>query len=326
MLGLAYNIASTIPVNTAIANWFVRMRGRALGAKMAIAGLSGVITLPIVAYLIETQGWRMACLIGGIIMFCIPVPLLWFGLKRYRPERYGLLPDGTKTEITHSDREQTIDAGVKYASSLQEVEYTLRQTVKTPAFWMLIITYASHQIATPVLNVHAIPLLTDMGINPVNAATMMALMVAISIPFRFIGGVLADRIAKARMKMLLAGAYLSQAIGFGIFLAFENVASVYFWFIFYGTGMGVAFAITPLIRARYFGRKAFGSIHGLANMIITPVGIIAPIYAGWIYDTTGSYSQTITIGAILLGISSFLTLFIIPPRPPARITSIHQIV
>ena len=60
------------------------------------------------------------------------------------------------------------------------------------------------------MNVHAIPLLTDMGLSTVRAAFMMSTMVMISIPFRFIGGVLADRSSKDKMRMLLAGAYLLQ--------------------------------------------------------------------------------------------------------------------
>jgi len=326
ILGTAYNVACSIPINTAIANWFVRLRGRALGTKMAIAGLSGVVILPIIAWLIDSQGWRMACVIGGLVMLCIPLPLLWFGLKRYRPEYYGLLPDGITAEEKDSDTELTIERGVKYASSFKEVEYTLRQAIKTPAFWMLIITHASHNLANPVVNVHAIPMLTDIGLNPVKAALMVAMMVACSIPFRFIGGVLADRAGKDRMKMVLAGAYLLQAGGFGIFLIFETELSIYFWFILYGIGMGMAFAMNPLMRARYFGRKAFGSINGVTQMLMTPAGMLAPIYAGWIWDNTGNYSQVIIISAVILAVSVLLSLLIIPPKPPVRITDIHQIV
>jgi len=234
VLGTAYNLASTIPVNTAIANWFVRLRGRALGTKIAMSGLSGVITLPIVAWLIDTYDWRTACVVGGVVMLCVPLVLLWFFLKRHRPEYYGLLPDGAKIEDkeTSEDTEQTIERGVKYASSFQEVEFTLRQAIKTPSFWMLIISHASHNLAVPVMNVHAIPLLTDMGLSTLRAAFMLSIVAATSIPFRFIGGILADRLSKGQLRMLLAGAYLLQALGFGIFLIYGTVTSVYFWYVF----------------------------------------------------------------------------------------------
>ncbi|MFC1978892.1 MFS transporter [Chloroflexota bacterium] len=326
LLGTAYNLASTIPVNTAITNWFVRLRGRALGTKITLAGLSGVITLPIVAWLIDTYDWRTACVVGGVVMLCVPLPLLALSLRRYRPEYYGLLPDGKKSEEKDADAEQTIDRGVKYASTFKEFEYTLRQAIKTPAFWMLIISHASHNMAVPVLNVHAIPLLTGMGLTTLRAAFTMSIMVWTSIPFRFIGGILADRVGKGKLRMLLAGSYLLQAIGFGVYIRYGTLTSVYIWLALYGVGMGTAFAANPLIRARYFGRKAFGSIHGLAQALMTPVGIAAPIYAGWVYDTNGSYMMAIKVGAITLVASVVLSLMIFPPKPPARITHIRDIV
>lgn len=331
LLGTAYNLTSTIPVNAAITNWFVRLRGRALGTKIALAALSGVITIRIITWLINAYDWRVACVVGGLVMVCIPLPLLWIFLRRYRPEYYGLLPDGAKAEIKAqkepaSDTEQSIDRGVRYASTFQEVEYTLRQALKTSSFWLLVLSHAGHNLAVPVMNVHAIPLLTDKGLDTVSAAGMMAIMVGASIPFRFMGGILADRVSKGRLRMLLAGAYMLQAISFGVFIGYDTVTSLYYWFALYGIGMGTAFAINPLLRARYFGRKAFGSIHGASQAIMAPFGIIAPIYAGWIHDTYGSYMLAVKVGAIMLAVSVVLTLLIFPPKPPARVTHIRQIV
>ncbi len=325
LLGTAYNLACTIPVNAAISNWFVRQRGRALGTKIALAGLSGVITVRVVAWLIDTYDWRIACVIGGVVMLCIPMPLLWTFLRRYRPEYYGLLPDGNVSQEENADEEQSINRGVTYASAFEEFEYTLRQAIKTPSFWMLIVSHASHNLAVPVMNVHAIPLLTDMGLSTSRAAFIVSILAMTSIPFRFIGGTLADRISKGRLRFLLAGAYALQAISFGIFIKIGTVTSVYYWFAIYGIGMGIAFAANPLIRARYFGRKAFGSIHGLAQALMTPFGIVAPIYAGWCYDRYGDYSLALNIGVIILAVSVVLSLLIFPPKPPKRITHIRDI-
>jgi nitrate/nitrite transporter NarK len=79
------------------------------------------------------------------------------------------------------------------------------------------------------------------------------------------------------------------------------------------------------MRARYFGRKAFGSIGGTSSMFVTPVGVIAPIYAGWVYDTTGSYMTAFTLFAVLLVVSASILPFIRPPKPPAQLTDVRQI-
>jgi len=154
----------------------------------------------------------------------------------------------------------------------------------------------------------------------------MSIWVTASLPTRFIGGWIADRIKISQLRFLTATAYFLQTIGVVIFLKYQSIAVIYVWFLLYGFGSGLATTANPLIRARYFGRKALGSIQGISSMLQTPVAVIAPIYAGWIYDTTGSYSRAFVQFAVLLGIASAVALFNLPPKPPERITDVRQIV
>ena len=80
------------------------------------------------------------------------------------------------------------------------------------------------------------------------------------------------------------------------------------------------------VRARYFGRKALGSIEGISRAVMTPAGIAAPIYLGWVHDTTGSYISALTIIGGLLAFSGVLAATIMPPKPPAQITDVRKIV
>ena len=98
--------------------------------KKRIAG--SIIILPIVTWLVTTQGWRMTNLIWAGVMFA-GVPLLWFFVKQNRPEYYGLLPDGATVEGEAADTSQMIDKGVEYAAEFGEAEFTLRQAMKTPS-------------------------------------------------------------------------------------------------------------------------------------------------------------------------------------------------
>ncbi|MFC1950908.1 MFS transporter [Chloroflexota bacterium] len=326
LMGTGFNIASSMPINAAIANWFVKKRGLATGIKRVLDGLSGVIVLPLVAWLIITQGWRMTCFIGGLVTLVVILPIVLFGVKQRRPEHYGLLPDGAKiTGEAAKDTSHMMDIGVKYASSVNELEFSLKQALRTPAFWMLILATASHNLAAPAINIHAIPFLTDTGIDPLGAASIMAIMVIVSIPFRFIGGIVADRVDKKQLRFILTVCYFLQAFGFGVFLLYQTTAMIYVWFVLYGVGLGMGSTLNSLIIARYYGRKAFGSIYGILQLLITPVGVLAPVYAGWSFDTTGSYNTAFSLVAILLAISAALMFFVRPPKPPARVTDTRQI-
>ena len=100
---------------------------------------------------------------------------------------------------------------------------------------------------------------------------------------------------------------------------------IYVWFIVYGIGMGLGFAFQALV-ARYFGRKAFGSIEGSLMMFMAPFSMVAPIYAGWVYDTTGSYITAFVLFTAALAFSGVLMALIPPPKPPAQITDVRKIV
>ncbi|UCH43165.1 MAG: MFS transporter [Dehalococcoidales bacterium] len=325
MLGTGCNIALTLPGDVAISNWFVRKRGLALSIKWVFSGLSGVLVLPLIALMIKYQDWRTACVAGGIAMAVIGLPLTLLFVKQRRPEYYGMLPDGATVEEETVDTEQMIDQGAEYAAEFGEIEFTARQAMRTPAYWLMILVQAIHGLVAPVMSIHCIPFLTDRGIDPLVAAGMMAIMLTASIPARFVGGFIADRISTGNLRFLMGVVYFLQAIGITIFLLNQTVAMIYVWFILYGIGHGASLTINNLMRARYFGRKALGSIRGSSMMFMTPVGVVAPIYAGWVYDTTGNYLNAFILFAGLLALSAAIFPFVKPPKPPAKVTDIRQI-
>jgi len=312
------NISLGMPMEVAIANWFIRKRGTALGIKRVFSGLSGTIGMPIVMYLIITFGWRMACVISGLVMWAGGLPLVWFFVKARRPEYYGLMPDGATKD--DEETEDVIEAGRKYAEEAGEVEFTTKEAFTTSAFWMIIIAYSFHGALYPVMNIHCIPFLTDRGMDPVVAAATMSIFITASIPARFLGGFIADRTKTNHIRFLLAGAFFMQCVGVTLFLFNQqSMLALYTFFILYGVGMGAAMPMTPVIRARYFGRRNFGTIAGFSNAFNMPVGFIGPIAAGFIFDYTGSYITAFILLAALLGISALLIMLAAPPklkRPP----------
>jgi len=219
-----------------------------------------------------------------------------------------------------------IDKGIEYAGEVQEVEFTLRQAIRTAAYWLIILAQASHSMAIPAILLHRMPFLTDMGIDPVKAALIIGVVSAASIPAFIVGGFLADRVKRGHLRFLLGGAYFLQAIGIAAFLLNQTIAMVYVFFILYYCALGISLPLTSAIFGRYFGRKGYGSIRGSSIMFITPVGVVSPIYAGWIYDTTGSYIAAFTLFAALLAFSAVVMSLSYPPKPPAEVTDIRKVV
>jgi len=154
----------------------------------------------------------------------------------------------------------------------------------------------------------------------------MGMMVFFTVPARFLGGVIADRVSKNRMPFLLAGSFLFQAAGIGAFCLSPSIATVYVMLILYGFGSGASTPLYLLILARFFGRKAYGSIHGSTNLIRAPIQFASPIYAGWVYDTTGSYMTAFVVFAVTAALATAVMLFAHPPKTPENITDVRQFV
>jgi nitrate/nitrite transporter NarK len=190
---------------------------------------------------------------------------------------------------------------------------------------LLVAINAAHSLIGGAIGIHTIPFLTDLGIDPLVAAGIMVVMIGSSVPARLFGGLVIDRIKTRHLRFVLLGSYLLQFAGIGIFLLFRSLPSIYAWYVLYGVGMGTAYVANPLLRARYFGRKSFGSIQGITALILTPFGVVAPVYAGWVYDTTGSYISAFTLFAGLLALSVVLIFFAKPAKPPEVIGDIRKI-
>jgi len=323
LIGFGLNLGLTIANDKALANWFIKKRGLAFGIRFTLLGISGVIMLPIVTWLVTTQDWRIACLVWAGVMLA-GAPLAWFFVKQQRPEYYGLLPDGATVEEEAADTSQMIDRGVDYATEVEEVEFTLRQAMKTQTYWMIVMAWVGSHLIMGGLSIHLIPFLTDMGIDPIVASGMMAMMVFFTIPARFLAGFLADRVRKDRMQFLLAGTFLLHTVGITAFLLNQTIAIVWVFLILLGFGSGASTPLKLTMQGRYFGRKAFASIQGTSMMFAAPAAVIAPVYAGWIYDTSGSYITAFILFAALGTLSTFLICLARPPKPPVQVTDVRK--
>lgn len=322
IIGIGQNMGSGLPIMKAITNWFVRKRGLALGLRMM---LTAALLTPLVTFFITTWGWRMACVIGGLGMWLVGLPLFWFGVKDQRPEFYGLLPDGAAPGEKTADVNQMIERGAKYASDFDEVEFSARQAVRTGAYWLLIVVQIGQAVGTQSLLVHFVPFLTDIGMSPAKAAATVSLAGIASIISRFVSGLVADRLGKNGLRFFMGGAFLLQAFGIAIFVWKQTISMVYPFLILYFFSMGIGLVLNSVIAGRYFGRKAFGLTRGISTIATMPLSMAAPVYLGWVYDTTGSYVTGFVTVAGVLVVAAIAMVLARPPKPPAQITDIHQI-
>jgi len=107
-----------------------------------------------------------------------------------------------------------------------------------------------------------------------------------------------------------------QVIGISTYLWFQNLPSVYVLLACHGVSSGAVTPLVILIIGRYFGRNSFGSILGTMIAFLAPVGLLSPVYYGWIFDTTGSYNIAFITALVFAAMATLLMLFVRIPKPP----------
>jgi sugar phosphate permease len=315
-MSIGFNLGFMHATSAAVAKWFVKKRSRALSFLIVGNGVGGATFVPIIAWLITQFGWRVATLILGIATLVIPLPLSF--LIRSTPEEMGLKPDGETTEPKNTASEPDYSlASVTDDMSLDEVNLTVREALKTRAFWIYAISMILRACILSSIVIHQIPHLTDIGIEYQTASNVLGLMVLMSIPGRFLFGWLGDRFSK---RILLFISCVLQGIGIFIFINASTLPLLYLFVVIYGLGYGGAIPLTVALRADLFGRKNYATIAGI-TMTLAMIGTVtAPLFAGYLYDTTQSYSLAFYIFVAMIVLSGFCFLMIPKTAQPVRQT------
>ena len=132
---------------------------------------------------------------------------------------------------------------------------------------------------------------------------------------RFVIGFLVDRVTRNRLRFLIMATLALQAIGITTFVLDRTLAAAYVLLVCSGIAIGAGMILDYTVRARYFGRKSFGSIQGASMLLTPPLAVLGPIYVGWVYDTTGSYVSAFAWLAALIAFFVAAMPFATPPRP-----------
>ncbi|MDD4877348.1 MAG: MFS transporter [Dehalococcoidales bacterium] len=314
VIALGYSAGFSRAATAAVANWFIRKRGRALGFYTLGAGLGGATIVPLIGWLISQYGWRTTVVIAGIGVWVIVIPLTL--VLRHKPEQYGYLPDGDvlvvkQTQIDIESSGVSVP-GKNIGDYSGEVNFTWREALHTSTFWILLLAGSARSIGMTSVVLHEVAYLTDIGISEVAAAAALGSMVAFSIPGRIIFGWLGDRFDKRYVLMV---SYVLQAIGIFVLTNVATIGQVYIFLAIYGIGYGGGIPVYVAMRGEYFGRKAFATIAGIFQTFLVIPTVVGPIFAGYIYDVTGSYNQAFLLFMLLYLVGAGIIPFIKRPKP-----------
>ncbi len=303
VMSMGTGLGSWLPMMTAINNWFSRRR--AIGMAVAMEGflIGGVILVPVLVWAIDPDipgrpGWRWTAAAIGIFLMAVAVPLS--RLVRNNPEEYGQQPDGQAPEPVPAEHEEsTAGAG--------EPSYTWQEAVRTQAFWLISIGHACSSIIIVTMMVHLGPMLDDRGFSLQTVGWVVATYTAVAAVFTLIGGYVGDRIP---IRWAIFAFSAIQSVAVAVLVVGESQAMAFLFGVLLGVGFGGRGPMTTAIRGIYFGRKAFASITGISMIPMNVLLLASPLFAGIMFDATGTYTVSFAVVSVVSFVGSALFLFL----------------
>jgi MFS family permease len=296
---------SLIPISVILSNWFVQRRGRAIGIAYTGVGFGTLLLTPVVGLLVASVGWRAAYVVSGVVLLALLTPVaLWF---TNRPEDIGLTPDG----LPRIGADVVPDA--TQASRLDAAGLRLADAVKTPAFWLVALTWLVTMMPLSAISLHQVPYLTDLGISTELASVVVGLVGGLSILGRIAAGTLSERFS---IQRIYAVCYVLMSLGIASLAAATSTGPTALapYVLCFGIAVGGCFALTALLVGDLFGGRALGEIFGMLGLAATVGGAAGGVGAGMLFDAFGSYDAVFALGIGLSLLGALLILFV--RRPP----------
>ncbi len=317
---VVFHTAAPIGASTVASRWFVRMRGRAIGVIYFCGAIGGVVFTMSAAVVIGNFGVAAAWITLGVI--CLAVALLPnLLLVAERPEDLGLRPDGDPLRQAQDERQDAQDvyggAGEEQGAAgirRDNESWTVREAIRTPAFWILAsVGFATFFVHAGV-NVHIAAYLRDQGLTLTDAASVVTASWVVSAAGSVGWGWLMERTAArllySVMLAMLAGAVLLLLMASGIAGALAAAAVI-------GLVAAGGNIIPAVVYADYYGRASLGKIRGMGEIGVLVGQSTGPLLAGVVFDIRGNYTFIFLAFAAIAAAASML---VINARRPVQNT------
>jgi sugar phosphate permease len=291
---------TTVVTMTAVARWFRKNIGKALGIMSSGFGAAGLL-IPGIVWIIDAYGWRTALIIFGLGIWIVGIPLAF--VVRDSPEQYGCLPDGASFD----------DLTVQDTLQDKEPAITIHEVFKQRTLLYLNLAEAIRFMCVASVMTHIMPYLSSIGMPRSSAGFIAAAVPLISIIGRFAFGWLGDVYDK---RYVTSVAFCLMAFGI-LALAFAHMKLCLFIFLlFFPFGFGGIAVLRGTVIREYYGINSFGIMMGIMMGFGATGGIIGPTLAGFVFDTSGNYHITWIGFSVLLFLAIALVLKIRPHVQP----------
>jgi len=279
-------------------NWFFRRRALAMALISSAVSLGGALLTPLLVMGVHGLGWRPAAMLAGLTFLAVGLPVAW-GL-RSTPESVGLTPLG-----------QEVPSGWEaHAPPGNEAhDFSVGEAMRSAAFWILVLGSILRLFGFNAILVHFIPILVWKGIAEPTAGLYLSALASLGILMHPLMGWLADRWPKPRVLAL------GMASGGVALLILLYGGSGILWLVLpLFVPVEALFPVTWATVGEFFGRRRFATVRGLVTMFVALGPVTGPVFAGRVYDTSGSYTLALQVFIVFFFLSAVVFGMLRRPR------------
>lgn len=265
--------------------WFDKNRGK-VNSISSIAVSLGFSSSPLfINWLIDGNGWEKAWQYIAVGLFIFSFFILQF--YRNKPEDFKLHPDG---EIIKEDTKKV---------TITENNLTLKEAMKTRAYWMFGLILAFNSFLITGFTFHIVSIFSSQGYSKTEAISIFLPISLIAVTVSTIFNVLSDYVPhKINLFLMLGSAVVAS---FGL-LFLSSTFGVYLLIGGLGVMGGLFSVVNAVTWPRYYGRKYLGSITGKIMSYLVIASAIAPSLFSYFFTSFGSYSYISYVNLVFLSV------------------------
>ncbi|HEY0336139.1 MAG TPA: MFS transporter [Burkholderiales bacterium] len=313
MVGTGSGITAAVLAATVVNRWFRARRGVVMGALTAATATGQLVFLPLLASIVQTDGWQGAAwTVAGAVALMIPL-CAW--LIHDRPQDVGLLPYGATADDpgtpAHKAGASTNPVAIAFAA--------LGRAVRVRAFWILFGSFFICGLSTNgLIGTHFISFCIDGGMPEVRAAGVLAMMGVFDLLGTTLSGWLSDRYDN---RWLLFWYYALR----GLSLLYLPYSDLTFWSLglfgmFYGLDWIATVPPTVRLATDAFGERDAPVVFGWIFTGHQLGAATAAFGAGAIHAAFGAYTGAFLFAGAMCGVAALAVLSV--KRTPRLRTAI----
>jgi len=289
--GFGQSALSVVSI-TMVGQWFVRRLNLAMAVYTIALSIGFMIAFPLIGAIVLALDWRWAWWIVGVALLVGLAPLALL-LVRRSPESCAIDPDG-----------ELLPA---HDSAAVHNDYTLREALATPSFWVFGISSAIYGLIASGIALFNESILAERRFDASTYHRSLIIVALTSLVGNFLGGWIAS---KWKMNRLLS---LAMVLLAGSLVALPHVSTQAHVAI-YAAVMGLAGGFVIVIFFSFwsatYGRKHLGKIQGVAQALTVIASALGPLILAETVSRTGSYASIFYLLTVVVMVLALLAWFV----------------